>query len=88
MQELTDPNCKLLSTCGDVKLRIRLTQYVNSDGYISGKVDDLDRVKRKAVLNHLRDLSILDRREMADLEIETSDAKKFKAHKVILAGTI
>jgi hypothetical protein len=70
-----------------MKLRVRFTQYENSEQYISGKVDDLNCVKRKAAKGALNDFSMLARRcDMADLEIETSDGQIFKAHKVILAG--
>jgi hypothetical protein len=85
--ELTNPNSKLFTTSGDMKLRVRFTQYENSDEYISGKVDDLNCVKRKAAEEALNDFSRLARRcDMADLEIETSDGQIFKAHKVFLAG--
>jgi hypothetical protein len=85
--ELTNPNCRLFTTSGDMKLRVRFTQYENSEQYISGKVDDLNCVKRKAAEEALDDFSRLARTyDMADLEIETSDGQIFKAHKVILAG--
>jgi hypothetical protein len=85
--ELTNPNSRLFTTSGDMKLRVRFTQYENSEQYISGKVDDLNWLKRKAAEGALNDFYRLARRcDMADLEIETLDGQIFKAHKVILAG--
>jgi hypothetical protein len=84
---LSDPKSKLFTTSGDMKLRVRFTQYEKPDGYISGNVDDLDCVKRKAAEGALSDFSWLNKSsEMADLQVETSDGEKFKAHKLILAG--
>jgi hypothetical protein len=70
-----------------MKLRVRFTQYEESGPYICGKVDNLECVKRKAAEEVLSDFAFLNSRtELADLEIEASDGKICKAHKLILAG--
>jgi hypothetical protein len=87
--EFCNENCKLFTTSGDLKLRVRFTQYEKSDQHMSGKVDALKCVKRSARNSAQFDFNLLNLdSKMADMEIETLDGKKFKAHKLILAGTI
>jgi hypothetical protein len=78
---------KLYTTSGDMKLRVKFTQYEKANHFLTGKVEVLESVKRKALDGLKEDLCCLALGdEMADLEIETSDGEILKAHKLILAG--
>jgi hypothetical protein len=85
--QLTNPDSNIFTTSGDLKLRLRFTQYEKSGQSICGKVDNLECVKRRAAEDALNDFAFLkSSSEFADLEIKTSDGEVFKAHKLILAG--